>query len=221
MFKKVLIAEDFQDTNAGIVSALSNTLNISELQEELYCDKAFNRIKVAHSKGEPFELLITDLSFKENHIDRKLTSGVDLIKAVKAIQPSIKIIVNSMEENPSKVKTLLKEHNINGYVCKGRHGLTELTAAIFEVYQDNTYLSPQINMISNQNVMELDEFDISILTELANGLSKKEISEKFKQNNIIPNSESTIDKRVSKLFDDFGAKNSTQLIAILTRDGLI
>ena len=221
MFKKVLIAEDFQDTNAGIVSVLSNKLDIHELQEELYCDKAFNRIKVAHSNGAPFELLITDLFFKENHVGRKLTSGVDLIKAVKAIQPSIKIIVNSMEENPSKVKSLFKEQNIDGYVCKGRHSLNELIAAILDVYQNNIYLSPQINMTSNQNVIELDEFDVSILTELANGLSKKEIAEKFKQNNITPNSESTIDKRVSKLFDDFGAKNTTQLIAILTRDGLI
>ncbi|WP_203256341.1 response regulator transcription factor [Hyunsoonleella ulvae] len=221
MFKKVLIAEDFQDTNAGIVSALSNKLKIPELQEELYCDKAFNRIKVALSKGAPFELLITDLLFKENHTDRKLTSGVDLIKAVRAIQPSIKIIVNSMEESPSKVKLLFKEQYIDGYVCKGRHSLNELTVAILEVYQNNIYLSPRINMTSSQNVIELDEFDISILTELANGLSKKDIAKKFKQNNISPNSESTIDKKVSKLFDDFGAKNTTQLIAILTRDGLI
>lgn len=221
MFKKVLIAEDFQDTNAGIVSALSNKLNILELQEEFYCDKAFNRIKVAQAYNMPFELLITDLSFNENHIVRKITSGIELIKAVKAIQPSIKIIVNSMENNPSRVKSLFKKQKIDGYVCKGRHSLNELTRAIHEVYQDNTYISPQINMTSNHNVIELDEFDLSILTELANGLSKKEIAEKFKRNNIKPNSESTIDKRVSKLFDNFDAKNSTQLIAILTKDGII
>ncbi|SDE46487.1 response regulator transcription factor [Cellulophaga baltica] len=221
MFKKILIAEDFQDTNNGIVNALSNKLHISEIQEELYCDKAYNRIKVAQTNNDPFELLITDILFKENHVDRKLRSGIELINAIKTIQPSIKIIVNSMEDNPSKIKTLFEKQKIDGYVCKGRHSLDELAEAIYLVYQNNTYVSPIINMVSNNNVFVLDEFDLSILKELADGLSKKEIAIKFKINNITPSSESTIDKRVSKLFDDFGAKNTTQLIAILTRDGLI
>lgn len=221
MFKKILIAEDFQDTNTGIATTLSLKLNIPEIQEELYCDKAYNRLKVALTNEVPFQLLITDLSFKENHVGRKLTSGIDLINAIKVIQPNIKVIVNSMEDNPAKIKALFQEQKINGYVCKGRHSLTELVEAIRKVYLDNTYVSPQVNMASDNNVFELDEFDIQILTELADGLSKKEIAAKFKQHNITPNSESTIDKKVSKLFDDFGAKNTTQLIAILTRDGLI
>ncbi|PXX26320.1 response regulator transcription factor [Arenibacter sp. ARW7G5Y1] len=221
MFKKILIAEDFQDTNTGIATTLSHKLNIPEIQEELYCDKAYNRLKLALTNKVPFQLLITDLSFKESYVDRKLTSGINLINSIKAIQPNIKVIVNSMEDNPAKIKSLFQEQKINGYVCKGRHSLTELVEAIHMVNQGQTYVSPQINMVSGNNVFELDEFDILILTELANGLSKKEIAEKFKQHNITPNSESTIDKRVSKLFDDFGAKNTTQLIALLTRDGLI
>lgn len=221
MFKKVLIAEDFQDTNTGIVNALSNKFNIPKIQEELYCDKAYNRIKVANMAKQPFELLITDLMFKESHTNRRLTSGIALIEAIKSIQPSIKVIVNSMEDNPVKIKELFNKQKIDAYVCKGRENLNELISAMHEVYQNNTYISPQIKMHSNNNVVELDEYDIQILTELADGLSKKEIAEKFKQNKIAPNSESTIDKRVSKLFDDFGAKNTTQLIAILTRDGLI
>ena len=51
MFKKILIAEDFQDTNKGIVEALESRLQIEVIQEELYCDKAYNRFKIAHEKG--------------------------------------------------------------------------------------------------------------------------------------------------------------------------
>lgn len=47
MFKKILIAEDFQDTNKGIVNALESRLPEANLQEELYCDKAYNRFKTA------------------------------------------------------------------------------------------------------------------------------------------------------------------------------
>jgi DNA-binding NarL/FixJ family response regulator len=221
MFKKILIAEDFQDTNTGIANTLSNKLNISGIQEELYCDKAYNRLKFAHLNNEPFELLITDLHFKESHISRKLSSGKELINAVKLIQPSIKIIVNSMEDNPSKIRMLFEEQKIDGYVCKGRHSLDELAAALVDIHLNKTYVSPQINLTATDNLVELDDFDIIVLKELAEGLSKKEIAIKFKKYNITPSSESTIDKRVSKLFDNFGAKNTTQLIAILTRDGLI
>lgn len=221
MFKKVLLAEDFQDTNQGIVNALHDKLNIAEIQEELYCDKAYTRLKVAVANKASFQLLITDLSFKESHVPRNLTSGEALIAAARDLQPDIKVIVNSMEDNPTVINTLFQEQKINGYVCKGRHGLVELVNAIQDVYANKIYVSSQINLATTTNVFELDEFDMLILKELENGLSKKEIAEKLKLQNISPNSESTIDKKISKLFDEFGVKNSTSLISKLIRKGKI
>ncbi|SMC35278.1 DNA-binding response regulator [Cellulophaga tyrosinoxydans] len=219
MFKKILIAEDFQDTNKGIVHALEVNLQIDIIQEELYCDKAFNRFKVAFEKGEPYELLISDLTFKESHVDRRLTSGIDLIKAIRGVDKNIKIIVNSMIENPTEINALFKDQKINGYVCKGRNSLNELLEGIQEVYQNRTFVSPQLNLNSSNSVFEMDKYDIMILKDLAEGLTKKEISEKLKKLNISPNSESTIDKKVSKLFDEFGAKNTHHLIAKLIKQG--
>ena len=221
MFRKVLLAEDFQDTNLGIVDTLKTKLHIQEIQEELYCDKALNRIKGAQSNSSPFELLITDLHFKEDHVERKITSGVELIREARKLQPNLKVIVNSMEDNPVKINPLFKEEKIDAYVCKGRHGLEELVKAIQEVYHNRTYYSPQINLNVSNNVFELDQFDLDILKDLANGLTKKEISEKLKNQNISPNSESTIDKKVSRLFDEFGAKNTNHLIAKLIKLGKI
>lgn len=219
MFKKILIAEDFQDTNKGIVHSLEVNLQIDIIQEELYCDKAFNRFKVAFESGEPYELLISDLTFKESHVDRRLTSGIDLIKAVRNIDKNVKIIVNSMIDNPSEINTLFKDQKINGYVCKGRNSLNELITSIQEVYQNRTFVSPQLNLNSSNSVFEMDKYDIMILKDLAEGFTKKEISEKLKKLNISPNSESTIDKKVSKLFDEFGAKNTHHLIAKLIKQG--
>tara|TARA_R110000744_G_scaffold70436_2_gene142442 strand:+ start:359 stop:1024 length:666 start_codon:yes stop_codon:yes gene_type:complete len=218
MFKKVLITEDFQDTNQGISEMLRDTLHIPVLQDELYCDKAYNRLKYAATKNKPFELLITDLFFKGDHVQRRLTSGLQLIAAARALQPNLKVIVNSMEDNPVTVNSLFKEEKINGYVCKGRHGLTELVNAVQEVYHNRTYVSPGIDLNVSNNVFELEEFDLMILQSLAEGLTKKEISEKFKKEDITPNSESTIDKRVSKMFDEFGAKNTNHLIAKMIRE---
>lgn len=219
MFKKILIAEDFQDTNKGIVHALEVNLQIDIIQEELYCDKAFNRFKVAFEKGEPYELLISDLTFKESHVDRRLTSGIDLIKAIRSVDKNIKIIVNSMIDNPTDINALFKNQKINGYICKGRNSLNELIEGIHEVYQNRTFVSPQLNLNILNSVFELDKYDMIILKDLAEGFTKKEISEKLKKLNISPNSESTIDKKVSKLFDEFGAKNTHHLIAKLIKQG--
>ena len=221
MFKKVLIAEDFQGDNKSIVDTLKSQLNIAEVQEEFYCDKAFNRLKLAYMNSEEFELLITDLSFKESHITQTLTSGVELIEAARRLQPDIKVIVNSMEEQAVKIKPLFDTYHINAYVCKGRQSLDELVKAMQAVACGTTYLSPQIDLNTAKNVFELDELDLVILKNLAEGLSKKEIRYKLKKMDLRPNSESSIDKRVSKLFDEFGAKNSTELVAKLIREGLI
>lgn len=186
MFTKVLLAEDFQDTNLGIVSALKNNLNIKSIQEELYCDKALNRIKLALADNHPFDLLITDLHFKKDHVQSSISNGVALIKAARAMQPNLKVIVNSMVDNPTTINSLFNQEKINGYVCKGRHGLVELIKAVQEVYQNKTYISAQINLKQADNVFELKPFDLAILKDLANGLTKKEISEKLRKQNISP-----------------------------------
>ncbi len=219
MFKKILIAEDFQDTTKGIVNALERRLKIDFIQEELYCDKAYNRFKVAHEKGEPYDLLITDLTFKESHVNRKFTSGKELIVALRSIDKNVKVIVNSMIENPVEINQLFSEQKINGYVSKGRNSLNELISAIQEVHQNRTFVSPQLNLNTADSVFEMDKYDLMILQDLAEGYTKKEISEKLKKQNISPNSESTIDKKVSKLFDEFGAKNTHHLIAKLIKQG--
>ena len=99
--------------------------------------------------------------------------------------------------------------------------MSELVKAIQEVYHNRTFVSPQISLNVSNNVFELDEFDIMILKDLADGLTKKEISERLKQRNITPNSESTIDKRISRLYDEYEAKNTTNLLFKLAKEGKI
>ncbi len=220
MFDKVLVAEDFGSTNLGIVQTLIEKLKIVELEKEQYCDKAYNRLTIAHKNKVPFQLLITDISFVENPlIKRNLSSGIALIDAIGPIQPSLKIIVYSMEDNPAIIKRLFENQQIDGYVCKGLNGLEELVVAVKEVYMGNNYVSPKVNQVLSTNTFELDDYDILILQYLEKGLSKKEIVRKLKKDNISPNSESTLEKRVGRLLDHFGTKNTTSLVAALIRAG--
>nr|WP_240961975.1 DUF5932 domain-containing protein [Nonlabens sp. Ci31] len=69
--------------------------------------------------------------------------------------------------------------------------------------------------------MEIDDYDIELLKQLALGHPKESISELFKNNGISPSSLSAIEKRQSKLFIQFSANNAAHLIGIVKDLGLI
>lgn len=132
------------------------------------------------------------------------------------------MIVYSQENRPDKINMLFENLNINGYVCKGQQAIQELVACVKGVYQGNTMRPPEItNNFNTNTLIHLDDLDMILLEELSKGFTKKEIRIKLKKQNISPNGESAIDKRVSKLFDDFKAKNSTHLVAIVKDLGIL
>lgn len=221
MFKKVLVSEDLGSISNGIVTTLE-ALQIDNFHQVQYCDDAYLKIKKAIRSEQPFDLLITDLSFIADHREQKYASGEILIKALKQEHPTLKIIAYSIEDRPQKVRTVMLECQADAYVCKGRNGLKQLEEAIFKVYNNESYLSPQIsNVLRKSATPEIDDFDIEMMKLLANGLSQDEISQNLKSRNVNPNSLSAIEKRILKLRTNFSAKNATQLISIAKDLGLI
>ncbi|WP_027395326.1 DNA-binding response regulator [Aquimarina latercula] len=221
MFTKVLVAEDYEIANQGIVKVLNDQVGILDIEEAKYCDDAYIKFRKAHQENTPFELLITDLSFKEDHKVQTRTSGIELIQDIRKIDPTINVIVYSQESRPDKINMLFQKLDINGYVCKGQHAIKDLVNCIQGVYKGETVLPSEVTDANTDNIINLDDFDIMLLEELALGFTKKEIVQKLRKQKISPNSESTIDKRVSKLFDDFKAKNTTHLVAIVKDLGLL
>lgn len=221
MFKKVLVSDDLDCINQGVISVLT-TLEIKNITQVAYCDDAFMQIEKAITENTPFELLITDLSFVADHRKQKYPSGEVLISILKQKHPQLKIIAYSVEDKLQKVRTLMLNHNLDAYVCKGRHGLKQITQAIQEVYNGHTYLSPQVqNALNKKLSVEISDYDIEILKLLSNGHTQKEISEDFLESNINSSSLSSVEKRISKLCDHFKANNSTHLVAVAKDLGLI
>ena len=221
MFQKVLIVDDLGSINQGVNSVLEK-LNVDLVETEQYCDTVYLKIKKALLDENPYELLITDLSFQPDHREEKYTSGEELVAALVSVQPNLKVIVYSVEDRIQKARTLINDYNINAYVCKGRKGLTELEHAINEVYKDQIYLSPQIKQALSQNTdLEITDYDIELLKFLAKGWSQDEISAKLKKTSIKPNSLSSIEKKLNRIKDNFRANNTTHLVAIVKDLGLI
>lgn len=221
MFQKILIAEDTLSTNDGLVKSLSPI--VTNIETAQYCDEALLKIKKAIQYNDPFELLITDLSFDESHRQRILTSGETLIKAVKKIQPTIKIMVFSLEYRVTKIKQLLEDLQIDSYIHKSRNDIKEIKKGLQQIYAGNTYLSSDIQQLLNndQNIEDIDEVNIFILRLLSKGIAQKDIPEELEKNNLPKYRLRSIQDRVNKLKELFGASNPAHLVSIAKDEGLI
>jgi DNA-binding NarL/FixJ family response regulator len=221
MFTKILISDDLDSINHG-VGTVAKDLGISDVVQVLYCDDAYIKIKKSFNDSNPFSLFITDLSFKTDHREQKYSNGDSLIKQLKQEYPNLKVIVYSVEDRLQRVRTLVQKYKVDAFVCKGRHGLTELSNAIQEVYNNETYLSPQIQQaLSDKKNLEIKDYDIKLILQLSKGQSQDEISQYFKQKNISPSSLSSIEKRLNMLRIQFKANNVIHLVAIAKDLGLI
>ncbi|VXB07979.1 Response regulator [Flavobacterium sp. 9AF] len=226
MFSKVIIAEDIDGLNFAVKQALKE-LHILEEQIDYakYCDDALLKIKSALQNNTGFQLLITDLSFKEDYRKdtQKLHSGEELIVAVKKEQPRIKVIAFSIEDRPYRIKSLFEKYDIDAFVMKGRNSIPELKQAITTVFEsDKKYVSPSLShVLQDKTANEIDAYDLDLLKQLSLGITQDEMETKFKELGITPNSKSTIEKRINKLKINFKANNTVHLIAIAKDLGLV
>jgi DNA-binding NarL/FixJ family response regulator len=222
MFNKVLIAEDLDSISIAVIQALE-MLSIIEIHHAKYCDDAYLKIKKALHDNVPYDLLISDLSFKIDHRENKLTSGEELIEAVKKVQPDIKTIVFSIEDKSFRIKSLFNDLGINAYVSKGRNSIPELQKAIQRIYDtDDKIVSTELShILRDKSIFEIEAYDISLLKLLSKGHILDEIAKVFKETGISPNGSSSIEKRINKLKVYFKASNNVHLIAITKDLGLV
>lgn len=221
MFKRVLIAEDHESASISVRKTLED-LGIASAEYTFYCDDALMHIKKNVHAEQPYDLLITDLSFEEDHRPQKLSSGMELVSAVKLIQPSLKVLVFSAENKAAIVDTLFKELGINGYVRKARHDAKDLKLAIQAIYKNKIYLSEDLKQtIKQKNAYEFTDFDITIISLLSRGMLQKEIPAYLQENNIRPSGLSSIEKRLNLMKEVLDFSKNEQLVAYCKDFGII
>lgn len=221
MFKRVLIAEDHESASISVRKTLED-LGIASAEYTFYCDDALMHIKKNVNADQPYDLLITDLSFEEDHRPQKLSSGMELVSAVKLIQPSLKVLVFSAENKAAVVDTLFKELGINGYVRKARHDAKDLKLAIQAIYKNKIYLSEDLKQtIKQKNAYEFTDFDITIISLLSRGMLQKEIPAYLQENNIRPSGLSSIEKRLNLMKEVLDFSKNEQLVAYCKDFGII
>ncbi len=221
MFTKVLIAEDYESSNISVQKALED-LKIPNTKFVSYCDDALERLEASVLKKEPFELLITDLSFDEDHRPQKLKTGQELISAAREIHPFLKVIVFSVEKKEVIIEKLFEDQNINGYVKKGREDVKDLKKAIRSVFNNEKYISYDLKTKSaERNSFEFSEYDTLLVFLLAKGVLLKNIPCYLKENNIKPSSMSAVEKKIKDIKDSLDINSNKQLVAFCKDFGII
>jgi len=153
-------------------------------------------------KTKEFDVLITDYQMPE-------LTGLELVKAAKAAQPEIKVIVLSMHDDPSVVKELLRS-GVLGYILK-KDTHKNLTDALHRVIEGKRFLSDEIaEMLINTPEEEdkglLTSREIEILKLITKEFSSKQIAE------ILFISERTVETHRKNILKKTGVTNLVGLV---------
>lgn len=220
MFSKILIAEDHESSNFSVQKILEE-LNIPDVNHVYYCDDAFSQVKKS-CESAPYELLITDLSFEEDHRKQFIKNGRELIKCCKDLDPELKVIVFSGEHRLGVIDLLFAELKINAFVRKARSDAKELKKALEAVYKGESYISHDLKLpVKSVNTLEFSNYDIVLLQLLSEGILQKNIPLILQERDIHPNSLSSVEKRMNAMKLALTVKNNEQLIAYCKDLGII
>jgi two-component system, NarL family, captular synthesis response regulator RcsB len=221
MIDKVIIAEDQEFANLSVQKTMEE-LRIRQVDHVYYCDDALNRIQAAKQKGQPYDLLITDLYFEADGTVQKIGGGFDLIRSVREVQPDIMILILSAEHRPATIDMLFKTYEIDGYVRKARHDAQELKSAFDSLSKGQQYYPRTLaQLVKQSNTHEFTEFDINIIQLLSQGYQQNEIPAYLRQHNIKPSSLSTIEKRLNQIREELGFVKNEQLVLFCREAGIL
>ena len=221
MIDKVIIAEDHESANLSVQKTLEE-LRIPQIDYAFYCDDALNKIQVAKQQGAPYDLLITDLYFEDDGTLQKIGGGFDLIRAVRAIQPGIMVLIFSAEHRPATIDMLFKNYEVDAYVRKARHDAKELKLAIEALCNQQTYYPRALaQLVKQSNSYEFTEFDINVIRLISQGYQQNEIPGYLSQHNIKPCSLSMIEKRLRQIRDELSFSKNEQLVLFCKETGIL
>lgn len=163
-------------------------------------------------KKNDYDILVTDYEIPE-------LTGLELIKAARAVSPEIKVIVLSMHDDPSIVRELLRA-GINGYVLK-KDTHTTLVEALQKVMSGKRFLSDEISDIliqlsdGSEDKGALTTREEEILRLIVKEYSSRQIAE------ILFISERTVETHRKNILRKTGSANLVALIKYAYANNLV
>jgi DNA-binding NarL/FixJ family response regulator len=221
MFHSVIVVEDHQIANHSLQRTMTD-LGIVDVVQAYYCDDALMRISKRIVENNPFELMITDLSFEADGNPQRLTTGEALIAAARQLHPNLKVLVFSAEQKAAVVSNLFHRLGINGYVRKARRDAEELKAAIVNICNLKRHVPLEFQQdIRQKNAHNFSSYDITIISLLSSGVLQKNIPDHLQKQGIKPSGLSSMEKRLNQIKEALGFVKNEQLVAYCKDQGII
>jgi DNA-binding NarL/FixJ family response regulator len=139
------------------------------------CESAYNII--TNPDTIVFDIAFLDISMPP-YEEKGIYNGEDLAKLISEYMPSCKIILLTMYTELLKIKTIIKTINPSGLVIKNDLTFDELLFAFDKVIKGKTYYSESVVKmlnLSEEDTIEIDQFDKQILFHLSKGTKLNEI----------------------------------------------
>lgn len=141
------------------------------------CQSAYNII--TNSETPVFNIAFLDISMPP-YAEKNIYSGEDLAKLLSQYMPDCKIILLTMFAELLSIKTIINTINPSGLIIKNDLTFDELLFAFDKVLKNNKYYSESVLKMLNQseeNTIEIDQFDKQILFHLSKGTKLSDITQ--------------------------------------------
>ena len=210
---KILIADDHEILRYGITTYLSSAEDIELVGEASTGEECLELFE----KEQP-DMCILD-------IDMPGKDGIEVAKAIRELDPNVKILILSMHID-KKILINVLQADIDGYLLKNTEK-SELLQGIRAVIKNQTVFSQPVSKLMTESFLSngyQEPFDIDInitdreheiLELIVEGYTSQEIAEKLY---ISPR---TVDTHRSNLMQKLEIKNTAGLVRFALRNNLI
>lgn len=158
-------------------------------------------------------------------IHMPVMSGFEVVQHLRAMEPHLRILVLTADENEPQVLGLLQQ-GVDGYVLKTAH-VSELIRAVREVHAGNVVLSPQVaakvvrrtvrpaasSKAGSEPVERPTERELAVLRLAARGMTNREIGQ------ALSISHRTVQGHLANLYGKLGVRTRTEAVTEALRLG--
>jgi DNA-binding NarL/FixJ family response regulator len=205
----VIVLDDHQLFIDGIVNSFSNDPDITIAGFALDGTTGVNLI----CRKQP-DVVLLDIDFSKTH-----ENGVDILKAIRKLQQSPKVVVLTGHCEASLIDQLQKE-GANGYRLKNID-MGELRQTILDVYAGEMVFKYDSKLANeNRNLFFetpplLSDRAVDIIRLLSQGFIVKEIAQK------LGIADTTVNDHLERTKRKLGAKNNVELVYLAGKSGVI
>jgi len=202
--RRILIVDDHPLVRHGFRELLEREPNVEVCGEAETVQEAL-RLASVH---EP-DLVIADISLKEGN-------GIDLVKRLKALHPTVRVLVASMHDEALYAERVLRAGAM-GYVCK-HQAVEKILDSVRVVLEGGVYLSPEMTarLLKSHplraacegrgSIAQLTDRELEVFDAIGRGRSTRVIAEELKL------SAKTIETHRENIKRKLSLNNATELI---------